>query len=213
MQVHWEALSAIGAIATPLVVLALGFTLATRQSRSEELLKARLEYYRQLIPKLNDLMCYMTFIGGWREVSPPAIVNLKRELDREINCAAPLFSNAVKPAYDDLMNLCFKTFNEWGTDPRIMSSAYRRRQAWRLPGGWDAGWNGAFAYPDDRVITGSELITLRAAYDALVNAMVRDLNLERSRSQYTSAQVSLNAHEARRQDIDGSRSGEASNTP
>jgi hypothetical protein len=43
MHVDWEALSALGAVATPLVVLILGFNLTIRQSRSEELLKARLD--------------------------------------------------------------------------------------------------------------------------------------------------------------------------
>lgn len=213
MDVDWEALSAIGAIATPLVVLALGFLLTTRQSRSEELLKARLDYYRTLIPKLNDLMCYLTFIGGWRDLSPPQVVQLKRELDREFNCAAPLFSDAVKPSYDGFMDLCFKTFNEWGSDPRIMSSAYRRRQAWRPASVWEESWDPIFAYPDTRVIAGQELVDIRAAYDVLVKSMVTDLNLERARSQYTSAQVSLNAHETVRQDIGGSEPGGGTPSP
>jgi hypothetical protein len=213
MDVDWQALSALGAIATPLVVLVLGFTLTRRQSRSEELLKARLDYYRSLIPKLNDLMCYLTFIGDWRDVSPPEVVRLKRDLDRELNCAAPLFSDTVKPAYDAFMNHCFRTFNEWGSDPLIMSSAYRRRQAWRPPEGWEQSWDGSFAYSDAEVISGSELMSIRSAYDTLVKAMVTDLNLERSRSQYTSAQVSLNASAARRQDISGSHGDAATSAP
>jgi hypothetical protein len=189
-------------------VLFLGFTLTRRQSRSQELLEARLDYYTSLLPRLNDLMCYMTFIGGWRDVRPPDVIRLKRELDRDFNCAWPLFSKGVKPAYDQFMNLCFKTFNEWGSDPRFLSSAYRRREAWCLPEGWDRSWDAMFAYSDTRVIPGSELMALRSAYDALVRAMVKDLNLERSRSQYTSAQVSLNAHATPREDIAGSQAEE-----
>ena len=53
-------------------------------------------------------MCFMTFIGSWRDLPPPRVVHLKRELDREFHCAHPLFSDPVKPAYDAFMDLCFK---------------------------------------------------------------------------------------------------------
>ena len=98
MAPDWEVVSAVGALATPLVVLFLGFVLTRRQSRSQELLKARLDYYQSLMPMLNDLMCFMTFIGSWRDLPPPRVVQLKRELDREFHCAYPLFSDPVKPA-------------------------------------------------------------------------------------------------------------------
>ena len=204
MAPDWEVVSAVGALATPLVVLVLGFVLTRRQSRSQELLKARLDYYQSLMPMLNDLMCFMTFIGSWRDLPPPRVVQLKRELDREFHCAHPLFSDPVKPAYDTFMDLCFKTFNEWGSDPRIVSSAYQRRRSWQQPDGWEPSWNDLFLYADDRPIPGAELKSIREAYDALVRAMVIDLNMARARSQYTSAQVSLNAHAPARDDIAGS---------
>jgi hypothetical protein len=207
MGPDWKVVSAVGAIATPLVVLFLGFVLTRRQSRSHELLKARLDYYQSLMPMLNDLMCFMTFIGGWRDMPPPDVVKLKRELDREFHCACPLFSAPVEPAYDAFLDLCFRTFNEWGRDPRIVSSAYQRRRSWRSPVGWKPAWDDLFLYADDRAIRGSELTSIRQAYDALVQAMVVDLNLARARSQYTSAQVSLNAHPAARRDIAGSEEG------
>ena len=58
-----DVVGATGAASTPVVVAVLAFVFARSQSRSEELLKVRLEYYKVLAPDLNSLMCYMTFIG------------------------------------------------------------------------------------------------------------------------------------------------------
>jgi hypothetical protein len=87
-----ESVQAISAIATPILVAALAFYLTRRQDRSNELLKARIDYYNELAPDLNTLMCYLTFIGPWRDIPPPAIIELKRRVDQRFFCAAPLFT-------------------------------------------------------------------------------------------------------------------------
>lgn len=200
-----EALSAIGSVATPLVVAGFGLALARRQSRNSELLKARVEYYKVLAPDLNLLMCYMTFIGSWRDISPVEIVALKRKLDQNFYCAAPLFSDPVRDAYIGLEGSCFSTFNNWGQDPLILSGAYRRRQAWTRKPEWSDSWNAMFSKADDTSIPADKLQAIRRAHDELVAALVRDLDLTRARGQYTTNLVSLNAHAPQRQDIEGSR--------
>ena len=204
MDINWEAIAALGAVTTPLVVLVIGFILTRHQARGEELLKARIDFYRVLVPKLNQLMCYMTFIGGWRDTSPPDVVQLKRSLDHEFHCAVPLFSEPVATAYDAFMGTCFQTFNEWGSDPRIATSAYRRRQAWIQEEAWSPLWDRMFTKGDNEAISGDEPMSIRKKYDELVASMVRDLALTGSRSQYTSGQVSLNAHAPVRKSIEGS---------
>jgi hypothetical protein len=77
MNIDWGALAAIGALATPLVVLVLGYLFTKKQSRSEGLLNARFEYYERLAPQLNTLMCYVTFIGDWSRHSPADVVEMK----------------------------------------------------------------------------------------------------------------------------------------
>jgi hypothetical protein len=204
----WTAeLQAIGAILVPIVVAALAFVITRNQSRSEELLRTRLEYYKALAPDLNRLMCYMTFIGGWRDDSPADIVRLKRSLDTNFNCAAPLFSPDVLRAYDELMKLSFVTFAEWGVDARIKSNAYRRRQAWRGTGAkaWDSEWDAYFALADAATISAEELKNYRQTYDQLIAATVRDLSLTRARAQYTTNLVSLNAHAPKSSDVAGSQ--------
>jgi hypothetical protein len=52
-----DAVTAVGTALTPAVVAGLAYVLTRSQSRSEELLRTRLDYYRELAPELNRLMC------------------------------------------------------------------------------------------------------------------------------------------------------------
>lgn len=195
---------ALGAVATPVVVAAIGIYISVKLSRSTELLKVRLDYYREILPDLNKLMTYMTFIGTWRDIPPTEIIALKRRLDTTVHCAAPLFSREVIACYDALMNLSFVTFNSWGQDAKILSNAFRRRQSWR--GRWDPAWDDCFELRDGTTISGKTLSEYRTTYDKLVARIVRDLNINRARERYTTAQVSLNAHRPQPQDVPGSQS-------
>jgi len=172
----------IGAVATPLLVAFLAYMLTRRQSRNGELVSARLDYYRVIVPDLNDLMCYVTFIGSWRDMAPPQVISIKRRLDKNFYCAAPLFTAEVAQAYDDFMSACFQTFNSWGQDAVLLTSAYRRRQSYEK---WDRAWDGMFAYPDDRVISQGELADLRLKYDRLLISLVKDIDITRTRASYT----------------------------
>jgi hypothetical protein len=200
-----DVVQAIGAVLVPITVAALVYTLTRSQSRSEELVRARLEYYKLLAPDLNHLMCYITFIGGWRDDSPEDIVALKRRLDANFFCAAPLFSESVLSAYAALMELSFSTFGPWGVDARIKSNAYRRRQSWRGVDGnaWQSQWDNYFTLQDTEMISAESLMDYRKTYDALLAAAVRDLDLTRTRAQYTTSLITLNAHAPRTEDIPG----------
>jgi hypothetical protein len=212
MRIDLEVVTAMGALATPLVVLAIGYMLSRKQSRSEGLLSARFEYYEALAPQLNTLMCYMTFIGDWSKHSPVEIVELKRRLDRQLYCALPLFSAPVGDAYRSFMNSCFKTFNAWGKEPLILTNAYRRRQVWKAGTGWNPQWDDMFMKSDSEAIHADELMSIRSGHDALIAAIVRDLDMTRARGQYTSGSIVLTAHAPTQEDLEGitSRSGATS---
>lgn len=191
---------AVAAVLTPIAVAWLVYLLSHRRSRNDELIRARLDYYRDLVPDLNDLMCYFTFIGCWHDMEPPAVVALKRRLDKKFFCAAPLFSPAVSDRYATFLGACFQTFNQWGRDARMCTSPYRRRQA---HASWDSSWDEMFVYSDSREISGDELMNVRKACDALLVSLVTDIDINDARDAYTTDLVSLNAHAPRRQPISG----------
>ncbi|MYR07782.1 hypothetical protein GTV32_16390 [Gordonia sp. SID5947] len=198
-----EVLQGVGSVATPVVVAVLAFVLARMQGRNDQLLAARMDYYRSLVPKLNTLMCYMTFIGTWAAKSPTDIVALKRELDHEFFCAMPLFDPRVKQCYDEYLRACFSTFNEWGKDARIRSGAYRRRAAWSGTSEWQTEWDELFMNADEDTISGEELQSIQAKYGRLIDALVGNLKLTKAKVEYTTDLVSLNAHAPTPPDIPG----------
>ncbi|KAA1418248.1 hypothetical protein FE697_020675 [Mumia zhuanghuii] len=184
----WEALQAIGLFLSPFAVAWLAYVLSIRQSRNDELKRVQLEYYSALAPRLNTLVCYVTFMGDWRDISPPEVIALKRQLDREFFVAAPLFSPRVRQRYDAFLDDCYRTFGEWGTDPKVRSSALPRREVWR--GEWDSSWDAMFEFGDVPLTT--EMIRKpRRSHDELIAALVTDLKVVRSRPNYTSDLVAL----------------------
>lgn len=155
VEVSWATgLSAVGAVTTPFAVAVVGYVvsrqlkaLEARQWRSQELIAARLGFYREIAEPLNDLMCYFTFIGRWKELTPPDVVALKRSLDKTFHTLSPFFSRDVERSYNEFMDLCFDTFGSWGADARLKTSC-RRRQAVKSEE-WLSSWNAMFAYEAD----------------------------------------------------------------
>ena len=103
------------------------------------------------------------------------------------------------------MGLSFSTFGPWGTDARIESNAYRRRQSWRGVGenAWRPEWDNYFTLQDTEKIEGESLMEYRRSYDRLLAAAVRDIDITRARSQYTTNLIKLNAHIPKIEDIFG----------
>ncbi len=198
-QVALDVVRTVAAVAVPIVVAVVGYRLNRRlklweasQWRNQELIKARLEYYRSLAPKLNDIICYFTFVGHWKELTPPRLIALKRELDREFYSALPLFSEASNTAYQGLMETCFATFGAWGEDARLKTGFVRRREA--MGHSWQTEWERMFTHAEDQNLPSEELQALRDAYDAVLRALAKDIELIEPRDRYAPDRVSLNAY-------------------
>jgi hypothetical protein len=183
--------TALGTLAVPVVVAVMAARFNTQLKRSEanqwrnqELIKARLEYYRQLVPKLNDLLCFFDYIGAWQELTPPAVLGLKRTLDKEFHCAKPLFSDGVAAAYDAFLGRCFATFAGMGTTAKFRTGFGHRREAFGAQ--WDQQWESMFTLID-REATGAERAATRDAYGELITRLVNDIELISSRRYVTVA--------------------------
>ncbi len=99
------------------------------QWRSQKLIETQLKVYDDLAPQLNDLLCYFTYVGCWKELDPPAVVALKRAIDKKMFLAAPLFSESFFSACMEFQNLCFETYSGWGRDALLRAQFQRREQA------------------------------------------------------------------------------------
>ena len=155
------------------------------QWKSQTLIEKRLAVYDDLAPSLNDLLCFFTFVGAWKEMDPPTAVALKRQIDRKIHLAAPLFSPGFFHACMTFQNLCFQAYTGWGLDARLRTDLERRKESW-INKKWDPSWDDLFS---DQL---SDPETVRLAYRELMIAFAIDLGVADSLSVPQSGHVPPN---------------------
>lgn len=186
----------LAAVSVPIIVAIIGYRLNQRlklweagQWRNQELIKARLQYFGQLAPMLNDLVCYLTFVGRWKELTPPEIVAIKRDADRLFYSVAPLFSQPATDAYHEFMGRCFHTNHGWGRDALIRSGFMRRRDA--ASENWLVQWQDMFTHEEGHPVTKRDMAGILASYDKVLAALVEDVELLAPRQRYAPAGVSV----------------------
>lgn len=142
------------------------------QWRSQKLVEKRLAVYDDLAPHFNDLMCYFTYVGCWKELDPPAVVALKRTMDKKIHLAAPMFSKNFFSHCMVFQNLCFETYTGWGRDALLRMQFERREQA--RSSDWKAEWNDCFGK------TPSDPMKIRSAYADIMQIFAADIGVHES---------------------------------
>ena len=126
MATQWNSLEiatlAVEAL-TPLTVAGLGIFIARASSRIEQVQWAnqtvvtrRLDIFAQLAPGLNQLLCFATFVGGWKENQPRQAIALKRQLDETMYANKVLFSDPLFAAYQHFMTTLFAMYASTDAD-------------------------------------------------------------------------------------------------
>ena len=165
---------------TPITVVVLGvlFTRASRrieqvQWANQTVVTHRLDVFDKLAPGLNQLLCFGTFVGGWKEIGPGKAIEIKRGLDQTMYANKVLFSDELFAAYHRFMTVLFDMFGTTGTDAKIrapIESKWGSRRDLR-------GWNDAMSalFTDDPV----GLDEIQAAYGELSQQFRADLYVTR----------------------------------
>lgn len=163
---------------TPVVILLLGIWISRLARRLEELQWAnrtivewRIKVYDEVSTLINDLVCYYTFVGNWKEFNPPQVVSLKRDLDKKIHTAAPLFSKKFLSLYFTFVHTCFETYSGWGRDARLRTPIERHREA--AGNQWKKEWEDLFSQAGDC----EDPSAVRSAYQALMSDFAEELGL------------------------------------
>jgi hypothetical protein len=198
LEAWLDIVKTVAAVAVPVVVAAVGYHFnrqikkwEANQWRNQELIKARLAYYKDFSHSLNDVMCYFTFIGDWKGHTPEAIHRIKRDLDRMFYSAAPLFSPRVCEYYERFMESCFDTYSGWGRDARLRTGFGRRRDAFGAA--WRPDWEIMFAYQEGQQIPPQEMTEIRTRYRDLMTALASDIELTAPHERYAPFGAVLNA--------------------
>ena len=177
----WTSLEVVKLIVsglTPVVVVIVGLFLNKRlkrfeyrQWRNQKLIEKRLSVYDDLAPLLNDILCYYTYVGNWKDNTPAQIVNLKRTIDKKIYLAAPIFCRDFFSACMTFMETCYEPYTGWGQDAKLKTKVQRRQES--FGSNWDKEWNQVFCTdncPEPKQVT--------TAYLNIMNIFSEEIGLQ-----------------------------------
>jgi hypothetical protein len=175
----WNSLEIAKLVASlflPIAIAALGIYIHRitkqfehKQWRSQKLVEKRLEIYEDIASDLNDQLCYFTYIGNWKEISPKNVIEKKRSIDKKIYLAAPLFEEDFFRACMEFQSLCYETYTGWGNDAKLRTQFNRRKEAWNKE--WLPEWEAYFS------AHATEPTELRTSYKRLMNIFARDIGV------------------------------------
>lgn len=132
------------------------------------LVEKRLEAYGRMGPKLNDIISFLSYTGNWKELTPMDMLQIKRELDKDMATSAPLFSEELAGSYHSLMQLCFISISGWEHDEKIKSHYELRQQQ-------DPDWSDAWIpWFDPKNV--ADAIRVREHYEELTGFFKKELN-------------------------------------
>jgi hypothetical protein len=180
MAFSWNSLQiatlAVDAL-TPVTVAGLGY-LVTRASRrlervqwaNQTVVVQRLAIFNEVGPMLNQLLCFATFVGTWKEIQPQEAIGLKRKLDEKMYTNRILFSVALFNAYRGFIATLFLMYAATDTDASLRVPIASQRGDRRNLKWWENSMTELFA--SDRAVSVEQVL---AAYEKLGEEFRSDL--------------------------------------
>jgi hypothetical protein len=169
----------------PITVVVVGLvisrhltTLESNLALSRTLMERRSKAFDDLGPILNHIFCYATYVGRWRELTPPELRQKKREADALFASMLPLWSSEVVQDYRAFMDSCFLTFQGVGKEALLRANIVRHKQS--HGSGWKTEWDSFFAP------THNKRADVQAKYAALLTAIGSDLGARTNASRIAS---------------------------
>jgi hypothetical protein len=155
-----------------MVVLAIWFSRVIKRMKkkhwsNQKIVEKRMEVFDRMAPMLNDIYCFYCYVGNWKEIAPPELLSYKRDLDKEMNIYASLFSEDLSTKFRNFMLLCFVSSSGWEHDEKIKSLVELRREHCE---GWDEDW---IKYFDTNNVV--EAVQIKERYDKLIESFKSDL--------------------------------------
>ena len=184
LDAPWNSLEVaklIVAALAPVSIVMLGFLVNRRIKDIERIewtnrkgIEKRVELFDRLAPEVNRLYCYLNWIGEWQDMTPADVVNLKRRLDKGFFVYRYLIGEDVFLAYQQFMELSFRTYATAGKDALIRTTLAgplgdrRRSRSFE----WRPEWDGFF---DEQNIPDAQ--TLDGAYTRLMLSFKASIGL------------------------------------
>ncbi|WP_457444993.1 hypothetical protein [Roseateles sp. P5_E4] len=177
-----EIAKLIVGVLTPLSVALLGWLFSRQLKRldlsnwtNQKLIEKRLAIYDDIAPKLNQLLCFFTWVGYWKIISPADAIHAKRDLDRTLNIYRHVFEAEVYKTYQAYIHVLFETYTGAGHDARLRALVQGPDGDRRTDSAyaWSEAWNPCFSEP--RNAAGKDQVL--ATYKDLMAALTRSLGV------------------------------------
>jgi hypothetical protein len=167
----WKVLLSI---LTPLVLVVLTFVVnnaiqerGALLKREEQVLAEKQKIYAELGRRLNVFYVYIADVGDFRSYTPPRVVEMKREADRQFFMYRPYWSEVTERRYHEYMNAAFRTYTGAGMPAKINAFKSEKVAAYEVDKlKWDVTWDGYFTEKSDPEIA--------TKYYALVSSLLAD---------------------------------------
>jgi len=170
-----EVAKLIASILTPLSVVALGWfinrrlkKLDFRQWSNQKLVEKRLALYDEVAPLLNKLLCFYTWKGYWKDISPHDVIEAKRSLDKTVHIYKYVLSERLVNEYENFKKLLFEEYTGVGRGAMIRSEIQSglgdRRKYCTYK--WDKAWDDYFTNEGDSI----KRKAISDQYDGLMKA-------------------------------------------
>ena len=154
-----------------LVVARTGRRLEAVQWTNQTVVQYRLKIFEKVAPMLNQLLCFGTFVGTWKEITPAEVMGIKRQVDEIMYSNRLLFSNELFNTYRRFMLVMFSMYATKGADALVRAPieskwGSRRHQEW-----WEDSMTRLFAAEVEK----SSLDQIQSAYEELASRFRADL--------------------------------------
>jgi len=175
----WKVLISI---LTPIVLVALTYVVnnsiqdrGEKLKREEQVLSEKQRIYSELGKKLNVIYIYAVDIGDFGSYSPPEIIKIKREADRQFYMYLPYWSENSKKLYEDFTNSAFQPYGKSGSPAKIRATKTQKMAAFEFEKRtWDSSWDNYFSTPIDPEIADKYFVLVSSLLSDTVNFNIRD---------------------------------------
>ena len=177
---QWKVLLSI---LTPLVLVALTFVVnnaiqerGALLKREEQILAEKQKIYAELGQRLNIIYVYVVDVGDFRLYTPPQVIEMKREADRQFFMYRPYWSEATEQKYSEYMKGAFRTYNGAGLPAKINASRAEKIAAYEFDNlKWESSWNAYFTEEVDPGIKNKYYAVVSSLMGDIVKADIRKL--------------------------------------
>lgn len=168
-------------ILTPIVLVVLTYVVnnaiqerGSTLRREEQILAEKQKIYAELGRRLNVFYIYVSDVGDFSSYTPPRVVDMKREADRQFFMYLPYWSEKTEKLYNEYMRSVFQTYNGVGLPAKIKAFKDQKVAAYGASKlSWNSSWDSYFLEEVDNDISSKYYSLVESLLADTVNAGIR----------------------------------------